>query len=118
MTARALSSVLLLAVLVTLGLMGSRHPDDTDVPSTEVERIDPPVDSGEDVDRNGGYVNLVAGGPMYAGTVLSVTVKKAGPRGGPGGPPEEWGSLQFRVERTVVGPEVRELTLGYWWLDD
>ncbi|MBI1916476.1 MAG: hypothetical protein HYS12_17340 [Planctomycetes bacterium] len=116
MKARTVPSLLLLAGFVTLVLIVSRHPEDADEPSTEVERIEPPVDRGEDV--YGGYHTLAARGPMYAGTVLSVTVRRSGPRGGPDGPPEEWGVFQFRVDRTVVGPDVRELTLGYWWLDD
>src|SRR6266542_2900847 len=119
MSARTLCSLLLLAgVSLSFVLIASRHPEDANEPSTEVERIDRSVDSGQDVDRSGGYETLVTGGQLYAGTVLSVTVQKAGPRRGPGGPQEEWGSLQFRVDRTVAGPDVRELTLGYWWLED
>ncbi len=114
MTARTLSSLLLLAGFVTLGLIVSRHPEDADVPSTEVERTDPPVDSGEDVDRYGGYSTLVRGGPMYAGTVMSVTVT----RFEEGPPTIEAGSIRFRVDKKVAGPNVKELTLNYWWLDE
>jgi len=114
MTARTLSSLLLLAGFVTLGLIVSRHPEDADVPSTEVERTDPPVDSGEDVDRYGGYSTLVRGGPMYAGTVMSVTVT----RFEEGPPTIDARSIRFRVDKKVAGANVKELTLNYWWLDE
>ncbi len=43
MNARTFCSLFLLAVHFTLGLLVSRHPEDADEPSTDVERIDPPV---------------------------------------------------------------------------
>src|SRR5437899_19022 len=119
MTARTLPSLLLLlaGLGVSLALIVSHEPEDADVPNTEVERIEPPVDSGADVHRYGGYHTLVTGGPLYAGTVLSVRVKRFEP-GGPTRPEVEWGSFRFHVDGTVAGPDVRELTLDYWWLDD
>src|SRR5437667_2800114 len=106
MTARTLPSLLLLlaGLGVSLGLIAFHEPEDADVPNTEVERIDRPVDSGQDVE--GGYHTLVTGGPMYAGTVLSVTVKRFDPET-PTSPGKERGSLRFRVDRTVAGPDVR-----------
>ncbi len=116
MSARTLCSLLLLAGLsLSFVLIASRHPEDADEPSTEVERIDSPLDSGRAA-CGGVYECLAGGGQMYAGTVLSVMVQ--GSDRGPADPPSEWGLFRFRVARVVVGPNVRELTLGYWWMDE
>src|SRR6266542_4366347 len=108
MTARTLSPLLLLAGLsLSFVLIASRPPETVDEEqATRVERSEPPVDSGRDI--HAGYYALVRGGQMYAGTVLSATVTRSGPAW-PGAPPREWGVFRFRVDRVVVGPEVREL---------
>jgi hypothetical protein len=118
MNSHTLPALLLLVVGVgvSLALVLSHRAEDADEPNAEVERLGAPVDRGEDVDPYGAYRTLVLGGPLYAGTVQSVTVKHSVQ--GPNVAPQESGVLQFRVERTVVGPKVKELSLGYWWMDD
>jgi hypothetical protein len=64
----------------------------------------------------GGYHVLVKGGIMYVGTVLSVTVTLSDP--GDDYPPSEVGTFRFRVDKIVIRPRHKELTLGYWWMDD
>lgn len=73
----------------------------------------------EEVWRPIGYIyhHLVTGGSIYVGTVLSVTVKRSNP-GEIFCPPGEDGTFRFRVNKTVIGPSHKELTLGYWWMDD
>src|SRR4051794_28577940 len=110
MSARTISSLLLMGLGLSLVLIASRLPEGADEPNTEVERLDPPVDRGRDI--HGGYYTLANGGPLYAGTVVSVTVTRF-ERGGPDSLQAEAGTFRFRVERTVAGPPERELTLGY-----
>jgi len=70
---------------------------------------------GDPEDDYGAQSELVHGGSLYAGRVLSVTVKSIDPLEDPfeSGPVER-GTFRFRVDRTVVGPPQKELTLGYW----
>jgi hypothetical protein len=104
----------LLLLLAGLCPVACRHPEDGDEPSTEVERIDPAVDSGGAVD--GGYGDLADGGQMYAATVLSVTVHRT--ERVPDFPPSERGAFRFRVEWAAVGRAGGELTLPYSWWDN
>ncbi|HEX5272696.1 MAG TPA: hypothetical protein VFW33_19500 [Gemmataceae bacterium] len=62
------------------------------------------------------YEDLKCGGSMCAGTVVSVTVE--GNSEG-SADPAEWGTLSFRVARTLVGPAQRDMTVRYfYWLND
>ena len=106
MSARTLPSLLLLlaGLGVSLGLIAFHEPEDADVPNTEVERIDRPVDSGQDIE--GGYHTLATGGPMYAGTVLSVTVATSSSRTSPSAPLVRtvwriWSTVVNRVSDTA-----------------
>src|SRR4051794_37896570 len=91
MSARTISSLLLMGLGFSLVLIVSRLPEEADEPNTEVERLDPPVDRGRDIE--GGYYTLANGGPLYAGTVLSGTVTRFEGGGGAGLRPDRGGHL-------------------------
>lgn len=115
MSARTIASVLLLAGL-GLGPISCGHREDREQQSAEVEEAGPGVWSEDDV--AGGYRSLAGGGRMYAGTVLSVTVKESEPGQKGRSPFDERGFFRFRVDKVVVGPAVREFTLPYWWMSE
>jgi hypothetical protein len=107
--------VLLLAVVtLNLGHHGRRGGGATrkpkDLPQGPTER---PLMAGDAQDNYGGYSYLLDG-TLYAGTVLSVTVKALDPVEFGGNGPLERGTLHLRVDRTVIGPPQKELVLGYW----
>lgn len=70
--------------------------------------------AGDPQDECESYTTL-DDGSLYAGLVLSVTVKSRKPPEDPfESGLEERGTFRFRVDRTVNGPRQKELTLGYW----
>jgi hypothetical protein len=72
----------------------------------------------EPLDKGGvAYNVLVEGGALYVGTVLTITVTRSNPAG-PDGPAAESGTFEFLVDKTVIGPARKNLTLGYWWMSD
>lgn len=57
-------------------------------------------------------------GSMYVGTVVSVRKMRSDLGNGFLDPPAEGGVFLFRVDKTVIGPSRKELTLGFWWIDE
>ncbi len=52
---------------------------------------------------------------MYAGTVTAVNLKRADWSSWPDGWYTEEGTIEFRVERTLVGKPVDAITVRFWW---
>lgn len=73
----------------------------------------PPPKAVEDVSR-WVYTVLTNGGSLSAGTVASVNITDVKPGDG-WRPYEEWGTLRFRVQRSVAGPARNELEIPYWY---
>lgn len=115
MRARTILFVFLLVGLA-LGPVSCGHPEDGGQQNAEVEWVEPEMTRAND--PSGVYSTLAEGGQMYAGTVLSVTVKESVPGRQGRGPFEELGSFRFRVDKVVIGPAMREFTLPYWWMTE